>query len=597
MITHRAYSASVRVDGKDLPHFQLDVDADTHTATCWIPSEAGKEFSIWVKSQQPKGIHARVHVFLDGSQKRQMVTTLGSRYPSRVMDKMAIGLDEYSSLAFATVQTTDDDDYLLKSALPMDAGSICVTIKRIRGLTRKTSTLDRAARVQELGSIIVHERSKKAGGHLTQLGPTRTHSSRSDIFLSYEPYTPADKAAYVTFIFRYRPADLVLQSLGEPEIHDNGGMAQKAQILALEAEEAKLDTQRASLAARKAALASRPPVVKHEEIDVRRLFKRGEVIDLTLSICVDGKDLPQFDTEYDDKANVVTCWIYSQPGKEYAIWMRKEAETDYDIAAHVYLDGSEEYATTFCLTSQASERRRSAIPCGPNKERPLIFSDGIGDDPEDPEDVGSIRITAQRVSLVTSEQTAWHPFAGASHNSMVGEDGRKLPGNLTQLGKARSARLRYHRRAIPYRPSDVVPFVTFVFLHVPKPKPVARAPTPEVVKTVEIVTAPSPSTGPSTSTPSSRTRSTPSPAAALAEVIAPRPETSQRRRMVESPEAYGEEEGDEAEDAELLAIEAKKAALHAQEAVLEARIAAIAAERAAAKAERAAALLSGRKYR
>lgn len=104
---------------------------------------------------------------------------------------------------------------------------------------------------------------------------------------------------------------------------------------------------------------------------------------ISASICVDGKDLPQFDAEYDDKANVVTCWIHSQPGKEYTIYMRKEAETDYDIAAHVYLDGSDEYATTFCLTNQASERRRSAIPCGSNKERPLIFADGASNSERD----------------------------------------------------------------------------------------------------------------------------------------------------------------------------------------------------------------------
>ncbi|KAG8984306.1 hypothetical protein FRB94_004890, partial [Tulasnella sp. JGI-2019a] len=238
--------------------------------------------------------------------------------------------------------------------------------------------------------------------------------------------------------------------------------------------------------------------------------------------------------------------------------------------------------------------------------RPLVFADGVYDDQYDLSsdassatnpNQGSIKITAQRITLINSEQSAWHPFASTHHEDY---DYRRLPGNLTQLGKTRTSRLRYHKRAVPYKPSDVVPFVTFIFLH----KPVARAPSP--------ISMPSPSPSPEPEPVPVPVRSTgrvkmpvpspapvvPTPVAALAAVMAPSlPTTTQRRPPpTEALHPYTEE-GDEAEEAELLAIEAKKASLNAQQAVLEARIAAITAERAAAKAERTATLLSGRRYR
>lgn len=40
-------------------------------------------------------------------------------------------------------------------------------------------------------------------------------------------------------------------------------------------------------------------------------------------------------------------------------------------------------------------------------------------------------------------------------------------GTVERLGTSRSSRLRFHRRAIPWSPADVDPFVTFIFRHRP----------------------------------------------------------------------------------------------------------------------------------
>ncbi|KAG8983361.1 hypothetical protein FRB94_005752 [Tulasnella sp. JGI-2019a] len=223
-----------------------------------------------------------------------MALTLDQEQREVVGNSICVGPHEQGSLTFATIQTTDNDEYLAKSSLSMDAGTIRVTVKRIRNITHSGNPPRHFGSTEGLKSAILHEKNKKAGGHITQLGPVRKVKLPSGS-LRYLPYSPADEEPYVTFIFRYRPADIlqaqgimpalkyVPQSLDNPEIDEIDEKARKAQILALEAEEAELEAQRASLIARKAVLVSRATPVKREEIDVRRFFKQGEVIDLTLS--------------------------------------------------------------------------------------------------------------------------------------------------------------------------------------------------------------------------------------------------------------------------------------------------------------------------
>ena len=68
MVTFRGISASVEVGGIDLPHYQPEFDEATKSATCWIPSEAGKEFTIRWEAEEhvcPRG-NFSADVYLDG---------------------------------------------------------------------------------------------------------------------------------------------------------------------------------------------------------------------------------------------------------------------------------------------------------------------------------------------------------------------------------------------------------------------------------------------------------------------------------------------------------------------------------------------------
>ena len=42
MPTFQAFHATIRVEGKDLPEYDVQVDDDEKQVSCWIPSEAGK---------------------------------------------------------------------------------------------------------------------------------------------------------------------------------------------------------------------------------------------------------------------------------------------------------------------------------------------------------------------------------------------------------------------------------------------------------------------------------------------------------------------------------------------------------------------------
>ena len=68
MLSFRGVSACIRVDGVDLPCFQPEYSEDMRTATCWIPSEAGKEYTVsWTQIDVKTKTAGRI--LLDGSQK------------------------------------------------------------------------------------------------------------------------------------------------------------------------------------------------------------------------------------------------------------------------------------------------------------------------------------------------------------------------------------------------------------------------------------------------------------------------------------------------------------------------------------------------
>ncbi|KAH7929708.1 hypothetical protein BV22DRAFT_105247 [Leucogyrophana mollusca] len=65
MLTHRGFSAWIVSEGATLPVYLVATDPKAHRVSCWIPSEAGKTFSVhW--SDAGSQVHSCTFITLDG---------------------------------------------------------------------------------------------------------------------------------------------------------------------------------------------------------------------------------------------------------------------------------------------------------------------------------------------------------------------------------------------------------------------------------------------------------------------------------------------------------------------------------------------------
>ncbi|KAG8987963.1 hypothetical protein FRB93_004331 [Tulasnella sp. JGI-2019a] len=295
MLSFRGISASIRVDGKDLDHYQPEFDDETKTATCWIPSEAGRCYSIrWQQdTNMGHGASAAGRIFLDGT-KDMKAGAYTSFHSNRFAECHGAPISSSTErpFMFANIILTDDHAATTSTA-PLDVGSIKLTIQRVR---KTGKMLPEKNRDHISGSVLVlHERSKKAGGHATQLGPIRSVQTTRTVQAS-EPYSHEDHHPYVTFLFRYRPAAILEASGIMPRLEppqrilpetynddaakDADERRKKAQLRAIEAERVALEEKLALNVRRTQALGH--GAVKPEQAPARPFFKTGEVIDLTM---------------------------------------------------------------------------------------------------------------------------------------------------------------------------------------------------------------------------------------------------------------------------------------------------------------------------
>ncbi|KAH9951475.1 hypothetical protein B0H21DRAFT_719135 [Amylocystis lapponica] len=200
-LNHRGFGAFITCEGKELEHYAAKVE-DEKTISCWIASEAGKEFEVnW--SDYMGETHSTGKVFMDGRLFDHTLTELGKTSASRGCYSSA---DTWRRYQFAKLDLTDDENIASpKAPVSEDLGIIEVQIWRIRDFKMNTS-LHNGIAATDIGPV--HERSKKAGTNCVALGAeTRVTpvNSATPVFI--------DDTSYVTFRFRHRPAG-ILQANG-----------------------------------------------------------------------------------------------------------------------------------------------------------------------------------------------------------------------------------------------------------------------------------------------------------------------------------------------------------------------------------------------
>ncbi|TFK69682.1 hypothetical protein BDN72DRAFT_959377 [Pluteus cervinus] len=193
------FTAWIEVNGKHLPEFGSTVSDDLQTVSCWVPSEAGKEFAVcWKDSTSLYALEGWVSV--DG------MSCGGICEPTWTLNKEMTYRKDYIStsgtsgraLMFSNVELTDDDSYLQHNQLE-NLGEIKISLYEVQvlgmtpGAAHASSTADSLAE-----NAKVHERSKKGLGHRVGLGKVVAKIPTSVINRNRI-------RSVATFIFRYRP--------------------------------------------------------------------------------------------------------------------------------------------------------------------------------------------------------------------------------------------------------------------------------------------------------------------------------------------------------------------------------------------------------
>ncbi|KAG6902267.1 hypothetical protein C0995_002418 [Termitomyces sp. Mi166 len=193
------FEAHIVVDGKELPEYKFECDAQTRTASCWVPSQAGKPFLIAGMPGRQPDVTIAVKVYADGNYIDGFIFAKGTQWHPAIWSGARISVTSTRPLMFDSIEFTDDDSFL-NSTNTKDLGDITLYITQAEIITK----LEGYRKLEGESGFInkVHERAKKAVTHKVNLGP-ETENPAGDLF-QVRSISPVYK-----LIFRYRPIDVL----------------------------------------------------------------------------------------------------------------------------------------------------------------------------------------------------------------------------------------------------------------------------------------------------------------------------------------------------------------------------------------------------
>ncbi|EJD42172.1 hypothetical protein AURDEDRAFT_186160 [Auricularia subglabra TFB-10046 SS5] len=305
-LPHLGFEAWVMCEDKHLPIYNIECVGNK--TTCWIPSEAGKNFSVYAKLvDESLKMNVAAQLSVDGTYVggRVFGTTAPHTFRQVAIEGRSNSASTMQKLVFSTLAMSDDDSAVRDGQQLADLGMLSLKITRVTVIGKATPiptthTPDKLAE----GKLTVHERAKKLGGHRTTLGAEVTVAAQTTAPLKYHEVR-------AIFEFRYRPKD-VLQAMDiipappakRPRetagLHDTTNMprAKKTKVTSgatapkpepvdehdVPAMLARVRELEARLRERDGAVADDDNAsIKREAepINASHFFARGEVIDLT----------------------------------------------------------------------------------------------------------------------------------------------------------------------------------------------------------------------------------------------------------------------------------------------------------------------------
>ncbi|KAG6814532.1 hypothetical protein H0H92_000058 [Tricholoma furcatifolium] len=196
MLTHRGFSAWITVDGKPLPEYLVAVDSNINRTSCWIPSEAGKNFAVHWEDHGGE-IDTCAYITLDGlvvpgqflfgkgKASRQGVRTSPSTERPFVFQTVDINVGQATS-----------------GSSSKDLGMIVLRIKRVARVKTQSPNSMLELPPTSLGK-------RKNGDHCIGFGQEARTNEQSQTTWSVVPYEQEEQksarpSTYVSFAFRYR---------------------------------------------------------------------------------------------------------------------------------------------------------------------------------------------------------------------------------------------------------------------------------------------------------------------------------------------------------------------------------------------------------
>ncbi|KZV63405.1 hypothetical protein PENSPDRAFT_657343 [Peniophora sp. CONT] len=198
------YQVSLYSDGVEIPAYKVE-NINDNTVTCYIPSDAGKEFTVKFRNEQVVGYGAAFYTHMDG---REMQGLSVYPYESTTMKGVYETLSSIRPFEFARLKLKEDDGDGGETSVDMaKLGLIEVRVCRATLIPNEFGAGEyRPHRVQaELDAV--SEKAKKVGWHSVSLGRTKPLAIAANV--PHITYIDPKDRPYATFRFRYQPRELL----------------------------------------------------------------------------------------------------------------------------------------------------------------------------------------------------------------------------------------------------------------------------------------------------------------------------------------------------------------------------------------------------
>ncbi|ESK95308.1 hypothetical protein Moror_3935 [Moniliophthora roreri MCA 2997] len=198
MVSFNDFSAWLTIEGVDAQEYDVQVDQEKHTVTCWVASEAGRTYNVSLKTSRTDTVNALLRI--DGAAINGRTIRSNSTTKSATFNGFRATSTAIHPFRFSRVAITDDHD--LGTSDNAKLGDIELIIQRATIVGHKDWTP-----MAVPADRTFHETTKKGFNHSTSFSQSKsTEVTRAAIVKTHgEPLA--------VFTFKYRPLG-ILQASG-----------------------------------------------------------------------------------------------------------------------------------------------------------------------------------------------------------------------------------------------------------------------------------------------------------------------------------------------------------------------------------------------